>query len=855
MRREGVVVQLNMSSLLAFAVFSLKLAAEPGPPPRELRLDSDGDILPAGALARLGTKRFRDLLAEHVTAAPDGKSVASRGGGGIRIFDLASGRLSHAWWPYSPRSALSRMLQCTTNDGRFAVVTEDQLIELWDVKANKLLAHRKAGPWRYNHPIAISNDGTVIAFAGSPDLQGIHIWDVTADRVRVFGEHRYDLTSLRFCGNYRLVASTGSGNGETTCWDLSTGKQLWMGESSSHPICSGDGRVVILFRNTPAGGHYLLVDSATGKPDTTPRLSSRQEFRSVNAISHDGRYLAGYTNTGTGVWDTTVGEVTWTKSIRRFGPVAFVGNSSNLIALNRSYEIWDTTNDKKIGGAQIEDGPLDEIYQLRWSPDGRMLAARTGSATAHYLWDVRTARLQFQHASRFPITVVTASADPTHWITLEYLRSPELEIQATARDWRTGAPIGMPSAKFPFLRGMIVHLTEYLDGSHRLRCVTGPVANNQPSTVVDIDWQSAKIVERSTVRLPSQDNPTATSDGRFLLGEGRLFALDRLTDEPPLKPLGDRWAQGELATDAAGFLIACALHLGPDPKSGRIGSGPSDVAIYERWTGTPILYTEASAHRQFALSQDGRTIAVNIVPNVIRIMDVATGNDVRRIELPLTGTRWLGPGGTALAFSPDNTRLAVGHWDGTVIIWDDSRPATRPPALNVQALDRLWTNLADPDGKIGWSAVFRLQDSAAESISYLLGKLTKVEAMPVKEGERLIAELESPTFRAREQAAKRAKDAGDAAKAVVEAALLKNPGADLKQRLESLVAILAWSNPPIPEDLRRLRAIAVLERAGTKEARAKIDELASGLPSARVTQEAKAAMARAAASDLLKAKK
>ena len=101
----------------------------------------------------------------------------------------------------------------------------------------------------------------------------------------------------------------------------------------------------------------------------------------------------------------------------------------------------------------------------------------------------------------------------------------------------------------------------------------------------------------------------------------------------------------------------------------------------------------------------------------------------------------------------------------------------------------------------------------------------------------------------------RAKDSGDPAKAVVEAALLKNPGADLKQRLESLVATLAWSHPPIPEDLRRLRAIAVLERAGTKEARAKIDELASGLPTARVTHEAKAAKGRLAVGDLLKAKK
>ena len=46
------------------------------------------------------------------------------------------------------------------------------------------------------------------------------------------------------------------------------------------------------------------------------------------------------------------------------------------------------------------------------------------------------------------------------------------------------------------------------------------------------------------------------------------------------------------------------------------------------------------------------------------------------------------------------------------------------------------------------------------------------------------------------------------------------------------------------ERLRELRAVAILERIRTPEAQKQLDELASGVPDARLTREAAAAVAR-----------
>jgi hypothetical protein len=63
---------------------------------------------------------------------------------------------------------------------------------------------------------------------------------------------------------------------------------------------------------------------------------------------------------------------------------------------------------------------------------------------------------------------------------------------------------------------------------------------------------------------------------------------------------------------------------------------------------------------------------------------------------------------------------------------------------------------------------------------------------------------------------------------------------ETRRRLKLVLDIVTTT--PAPEDLRTGRAIMVLERIGSADARAVLEALAGGAPSARTTEEAAAAL-------------
>jgi len=108
---------------------------------------------------------------------------------------------------------------------------------------------------------------------------------------------------------------------------------------------------------------------------------------------------------------------------------------------------------------------------------------------------------------------------------------------------------------------------------------------------------------------------------------------------------------------------------------------------------------------------------------------------------------------------------------------------------------------------------------------------------------RLLKDLESHRFAERERAVQELTKVTAEWEPLLREAMGARPALEVRRRLEPLldsVSLRHWS----PETVRGLRALQVLEQIGDAEARRLLQRVADGLPEARLTQEAKAALHR-----------
>ena len=178
--------------------------------------------------------------------------------------------------------------------------------------------------------------------------------------------------------------------------------------------------------------------------------------------------------------------------------------------------------------------------------------------------------------------------------------------------------------------------------------------------------------------------------------------------------------------------------------------------------------------------------------------------------------------------------------DGAVTLFSlDGAPGNEE--LTEDAVSKLWDLLGAGDGDRAYAAVGML--SVKEGIAPRIAKrLHPIPAEKPEQTARLIADLDADDFDRREAASKRLAALGKQAEPALRKALDETKSAEVRARVAPLLKALDEWAVTDPELLRALRGIWVLERIGTPEARAVLDELAKGAPEARQTQEARNAL-------------
>jgi hypothetical protein len=173
--------------------------------------------------------------------------------------------------------------------------------------------------------------------------------------------------------------------------------------------------------------------------------------------------------------------------------------------------------------------------------------------------------------------------------------------------------------------------------------------------------------------------------------------------------------------------------------------------------------------------------------------------------------------------------------------------AAAPPATTTSEgeLEKLWSELADWQPRRAHRAMARLEESPAQTVGFLAKKLRPEHSADPAHIEALVAQLDDDDFAVRNGARKELEMLGKAAEPALQQALERNPSLNLAYLITGLLGRLD-AGPLVnsSDSLRKLRAVAVLERIGTPDARNLLESLASGADWSSQTREARQALAR-----------
>jgi hypothetical protein len=195
-------------------------------------------------------------------------------------------------------------------------------------------------------------------------------------------------------------------------------------------------------------------------------------------------------------------------------------------------------------------------------------------------------------------------------------------------------------------------------------------------------------------------------------------------------------------------------------------------------------------------------------------------------------------------FSPDGRTVATGQRDGTILLWQAPVPDRGKSWSDADAA-KLWDDLRDGEPAKAYAAIRQLADYPDAAIRFLKQKYPLIPAAKPEEWKTLIAALDSPKFAEREAASKRLHELGRKAEQPLRDALKADPTPEQAPRIKALLAELdAPFTRPRDEELRAVRAVAVLESCGTPEARRLLTDWAERGSSLRLSDEAARALER-----------
>jgi RNA polymerase sigma factor (sigma-70 family) len=679
--------------------------------------DQYGDPLPAGAVARLGTVRWRHGggvgFAQFL---PDGKRVLSVGNDrAIRLWEYPSGKEIRRFGQPETDEALDwksgqavrfcdHAKVSLTADGKTVALSFDDAIQVYEVSSGKRLATLPADSPRGDAPaISFSPDGRHLAALEGASL--IRLWDWAAGKeIRKFKcpfkgpESRKGVVynqALAFSPGGQVLAATmmtRDGDASVILWDPDTGKELRSfatsldNDEAGAPVFTPDGKTLAFARGKR--GWISLVETSTGK-----------EIRRLHDKDQPPRWPLTFNQDGTKLycsivyrsqfqeWDVATGTLSRTLG-EPHGNNPHVSNHAGLsfwISLSPDGKTAALADGWRIDCHRLTflelasgktPGAVDDhaqpILGLHFTPDGKHVVAQGDFRTAD-VWDAATGKLVHAH---------TLSDKEFVWISDV---SPDGSLAAIQTADSLG--IDLLELRTGKVQGTIPSPPERPD--------QGRVAFAPDGKTLAVVWPNAKLLEwfdvASRRRLYSYTR-AAFEDGQRQPAT-MIFSPDGKTLAAYLDPQTFAW-----------FDVASGKRLGSlrPPRDTAIRSGAFSAdgrsLVLDMSDGTAVLYELATAKprrtygkrltslpaghatglpgiRQFpggdaarrvALTPDGKTLALAGHDRKVHLYNVFSGEEIGSLSGHSAAI-------LAIAISPDGTRLASASADTTVLLWDLSK--------------------------------------------------------------------------------------------------------------------------------------------------------------------------------------
>jgi RNA polymerase sigma factor (sigma-70 family) len=812
MRKCQLTLALILSGVLALGGLGLlSLPARTAPPaptgdaPPKAREKGDpptagkarpAEPLPVGAWTRLGTLKLRhENPVLCVTFSPDGKVLASTAmNGKIRLWDVATGNLIRE----SHGHGGSRESLVYSADGKHLYVTGSNVPSQLEA-ASLHRARWYLGSKRGIPAIALSPDGKTLAGGNSSGT--VFVWEVASRKtLRTLGAGGAGaVSSLAFSPDGKTLTMAMRDSPTLSRWEMPSGKPL-------EPLTAPAGVSVLAYA---PDGETLACACQDGsvtlwniRNKTSSRLAGGKKPMTSLAWSPDGKRLATADREGTvRLWDPVKRTVFHTaRHTRPVEDVAFSPDGKLLAwTEENSIRLYDVAGWKRIAP---RPGHTSRIQEIAFSPDGKTLA--TGAANDHalYLWDVATGKAtHLLMDSSYGVYTFAFSPDGKTLAVSQFSGGfdPDLRLW----DPSTGRLRGKLSGP----GSMVTCLAFSPDGK--------TLASGESARVLRL-WDVAGQRQIRTWPGPVPDQSwtgpstlTFTPEGDRLISTGHgepICVWDPQTGKLERTFAGGPARIRSVALTPSGRVLATAEHA-------------REIRLWERATGKEI--TRIAGHEtmifDIALSPDGRTLASASGDQTVRLWDVASGKELRcfRAGAPVA----------ALAYSPDGKTLASGGWDTTILLWDVPAREERGPArLSADRLRSLWADLLAKDPGKGYRAVWSLASAPREAVPFLRERLTAATATDDRGVARLIADLDADQFDVREKATRALKELGPLAEEALRKALRETKSAEVRLRVRRLLAGRQAAAGLPAERLRSLRALDVLEQAGSTEALAEVSK-------------------------------